>query len=71
MRFILVALTVFFTNRTKPVYGSEDTPEGVVHNYVLAVINQDYQKAYGYLADLKNKPGYELHRNPLPESGEW
>ena len=31
----------------------QDTnPDDVVHNYVLAVLNKDYQKAYGYLADL-------------------
>jgi hypothetical protein len=33
-----------------------------VHNYVLAILNKDYQKAYGYLADLKNKPTYEEFR---------
>jgi hypothetical protein len=35
----------------------------VVHNYVLAVLNGDYEKAYGYLADLDNKPMYEQFRN--------
>jgi hypothetical protein len=59
---ILVALTVFFTQQNKQSYGSEDTPQGVVHNYVLAVLNKDYQKAYGYLADLANKPGYDTFR---------
>ena len=34
----------------------------MVHNYVLAVLNKDYQKAYGYLADLENKPTYEEFR---------
>jgi hypothetical protein len=34
----------------------------VVHNYVLAILNKDYQKAYGYLADIKNKPTYEEFR---------
>ena len=61
---IIVALTVFFTRQNKQTYGSEDTPEGVVHNYVLAVLNKDYQKAYGYLADLENKPSYDaFHRS--------
>ena len=41
---------------------SEDTPEGVVHNYVLAVLNKDYEKAYGYLADLENKPTFNEFR---------
>ena len=53
---IVAALAVFFTRQDKQAYASEDTPEGVVHNYVLAVLNKDYQKAYGYLADLDGKP---------------
>ena len=61
---IIAALTVFFTRQNQQTYGSEDTPEGVVHNYVLAVLNKDYQKAYGYLADLENKPNYDaFHRS--------
>jgi len=59
---IVVALAVFFTRKDTQVYVSEDTPEGVVHNYVLAVLNKDYQKAYGYLADLEYKPTYEEFR---------
>jgi hypothetical protein len=34
----------------------------VVYNYVLAVFNRDYEKAYTYLADIKNKPTYEEFR---------
>jgi len=53
---IVIALGVFFTRGQTQKYLSEDAPEGVVHNYVLAVLNKDYQKAYSYLADLENKP---------------
>jgi len=61
---IVAALVVFFTRGSKQTYGPEDIPEGVVHNYVLAVLNKDYQKAYGYLADLENKPSYDaFHRS--------
>jgi hypothetical protein len=60
---VVVALAVFFIRRDKQTYVAEDTPEGVVHNYVLAVLNGDYQKAYGYLADLENKPTYEQFRD--------
>ena len=56
---VIAALTVFFTSQNKQAYGSEVTPDGVVHNYVLAVLNKDYQKAYSYLADLENKPSYD------------
>jgi hypothetical protein len=59
---VVAALAVFFTRRDTQSYVSEDTPEGVVHNYVVAVLEKDYEKAYGYLADLDNKPDYEDFR---------
>jgi Tfp pilus assembly protein PilW len=58
---VLVALAVFFT-RQQESYVQEQTPEAVVHNYVLAILNRDYQKAYGYLADLKDKPTFDEFR---------
>ena len=62
---VVVALAVFFTRKDTQTYISEDKPEGVVHNYVLAVINRDYERAYGYLADLEYKPTYEEFRRPF------
>jgi hypothetical protein len=59
---ILLALGLFFVRQDKRDYVAEADPDGVVHNYVLAVLNKDYQKAYGYLADLENKPTYEEFR---------
>ena len=60
---VVVALAVFFIRRDTQSYISEDVPEGVVHNYVLAVLNDDYDRAYGYLADLENKPTFEQFRD--------
>lgn len=59
---VVLALTLFFTRQGKVEYMTDDTPEGVTHNYLLALVNKDYQKAYGYLADLDNKPTYEEFR---------
>jgi hypothetical protein len=59
---IVAALAIFFTRQNQAAYVSDQTPEGVVHNYVLAVLKKDYQKAYGYLADLDNKPTFEEFR---------
>ena len=59
---ILLALGLFFARQETREYVSDAHPEGVVHNYVLAVLNKDYQKAYGYLADLEHKPSYESFR---------
>jgi len=60
---VVVALAVFFIRKDTQSYISEDSPEGVVHNYVLALLNGDYKKAYGYLADLEDKPTYEQFRD--------
>ncbi len=59
---IVAALAVYFTRRGESTYVAASTPDGVVHNYVLAVLNRDYQKAYSYLADLTNKPTFEQFR---------
>ena len=59
---ILVALGLFFFRQDKHEYVADTTPEGVVHNYVLAILDKDYEKAYGYLADLEGKPTYEEFR---------
>ncbi len=59
---VVLALILFFTRQGQSDYIADNTPEGVTHNYVLAVINKDYQKAYDYLADLDNKPTYEEFR---------
>jgi hypothetical protein len=59
---VVVALTVFFTRDDSQTYAAEDTPEGVVHNYVVAVLNKDYEKAYGYLADLDHTPTFDTFR---------
>ena len=60
---VVLALAVFFTRKDTQTYVSDEKPEGVVHNYVLAVLNKDYEKAYGYLADLEYKPTYPQFRD--------
>lgn len=59
---IVAALVVFLTGQKQATYVPDDTPDGVVHNYVLAVLNKDYPRAYAYLADLTNKPTYDSFR---------
>jgi hypothetical protein len=58
--FIVLLLgTTFLIAYTRPqsVYQPEDTPQGVVHNYLLALQNQDYERAYSYLhPKLKGYP---------------
>jgi len=74
---MVLALIVFFTRKDTQTYISEDAPEGVVHNYVVAVLNKDYEKAYSYLADLDHKPTYEEFRDSFlkgmvnPSGTQW
>lgn len=66
---IIVALTVFFSRKDNLVYVADDTPEGVVQNYVVALHQRDFEKAYGYLADLPNRPTQEqFHQSFLNHS---
>jgi hypothetical protein len=59
---IVIALGVFFTRKDNLVYVDESNPAGVVQNYIVAVQKHDYEKAYAYLADLKDKPTYQQFR---------
>ena len=56
---VIVALAVFLSRKDNLVYVADDTPEGVVQNYVVALHKRDFEKAYGYLAELANKPTTE------------
>lgn len=60
---VVLALALFFTRKDNTLtYVSDDTPEGVTRNYVVAVFQRDYEKAYGYLADKESKPTLEQFR---------
>jgi hypothetical protein len=48
---LLVALTVIIVlTRPKAEYRSDDSPEAVVHNYLLAIKEAEYDRAYGYIS---------------------
>lgn len=55
---VVVALALFIVRDKQPSYGAEDTPQGVLFNYVVALQVHDYQRAYGYLAEQDGKPSY-------------
>ena len=59
---IVIALALFFARQDTQVYRTDGSPSAVVFNYVLALSNEDYEKAYTYLADQENKPTYEEFR---------
>ena len=56
---VLAALVLFLVRNEKPAYETENTPEGVLYNYALALQLHDYTRAYGYLADKDKKPTFD------------
>lgn len=62
---VVVSLGVYFLKEDTATYQSDDTPEGIIHNYIFALEKGDYERAYGYLADKKNKPDYDEFRQDL------
>ena len=49
---VVAAFVLFFVRQSNLNYVSDDTPEGVVQNFVLALHKGDYEKAYAYLAKI-------------------
>ncbi len=66
---VIVSLGLFFMRGGEQKYGPEDTPEGVVRNYVLALNKQDYERAYTYLQDADYKPTFTEFRQNFISSG--
>ena len=64
---VVVAFVVALT-RPEPTYRAEDTPEGVAHNYLLALKKGDYQRAYGYLSPTLE--GYPASADAFAEDVE-
>ena len=46
---IAVAFAVAL-NKPEATYKAEDTPEGIAFNYLFALQQRDYERAYGYLS---------------------
>ncbi|UCH59930.1 MAG: hypothetical protein JSV61_00225 [Anaerolineales bacterium] len=60
---VVVAVGLFLSRRDVQEYGSDDTPQGVVRNYVLALEKGDYLRAYNYLHASDWKPDYDQFRS--------
>jgi hypothetical protein len=60
---VLLALGLFFLRNETPEYGPEDTPQGVVANYIIALDRREYERAYTYLAEGDYKPSYAAFLN--------
>ncbi len=55
---LVIVAFVFALNKPRQTYQSDDSPEGVAFNYLFALQQDDYEKAYGYLSpSIKGYPG--------------
>jgi hypothetical protein len=61
---IVVALVVTLT-LPGLTYQTEDTPEGVAHNYLVALQKEEYERAYSYLST--NLEGYPASAEEFAE----
>jgi hypothetical protein len=57
---VVLSVIMFFVRQDESDYLPENTPNGVVHNFILAVSQGDYERAYGYLADEELKPSFAV-----------
>ncbi len=61
--FIVIAAVVVVVRRPPPSYKEENTAEGTAHNYLLALQQQDYSRAYTYISF--SLQGYQVLSTPL------
>lgn len=59
------ALSLFFIRRESQTYVPDDSPEGVLRNYIIALILEDYEKAYSYLQDTETTPPFKKYKEKL------
>ncbi len=62
---ILIAMLLFFVRQQKAEYRLGDTPNDIVHNYILGILQHDYERAYTYLTDATGKPDFSLFQQEL------
>ena len=55
---VIISLGIFLLRGNDQSYGPDDSPEGVVVNYSLALQTMDLERAYSYLADNAHKPDF-------------
>lgn len=57
-----LAVGAFFLRQSGQEYATDETADGALTNYILALQKADYQRAYTYLADGEGKPEYARFR---------
>ena len=62
---IVVAVGLFILRQEPQEFGPEDSPEGVLRNYILSLQTGDFQRAYSYLQDAEDKPNFTTFQQSL------
>lgn len=59
---VIMALALFFIRQGSQDYIADNSPAGVTHNFILALVRADYERAYGYMSDSASKPTLDQFR---------
>jgi hypothetical protein len=62
---VVIAVGLFFIRQEPQDYGPEDSPGGIVRNFVLALQSGDHQRAYSYIQDASKKPDFATFQQAL------
>jgi len=65
---VIVAVTLVLTMKNNTALLAENSPEGVVQRYILAIKNGDFQTAYTYLSDSAQTSMPYSTWKPIPPS---
>lgn len=60
----ILSIVLFVTRSSETRYTGENSPEGIIQDYVLALQKKEFEKAYEFLADDKEneKPEFDEFR---------
>jgi hypothetical protein len=68
---LVIAAFIIVLNRPEPEYLSENSPDDVAHNYLLAIQEGNYERAFRYLSpDLEYPAGFEAFVDGI-ENSPW
>jgi len=59
----IIALYLLISHQESKGYVAEDTPSGVIYNYIYAIQKRDFDRAYSYLADGRGKPSLAFFKS--------
>lgn len=64
---ILTLFVIMYIDQNKAEYLSDDTPNHVIHNYILSTNQKDYDRAFTYLSSDFTEPTFEEFQQTLSQ----